>query len=104
MQLLKPTRFARAPARGRRQKGGETCMSTPVIVYIHPDDQSERQQKAILGHCAEHDLEILGSVATPEAAAQAVGGGISSVVIAATDPRNGLRSQVVAAGGEVRFV
>jgi len=79
-------------------------MSTPVIVYIHPDDQSERQQKAILGHCAEHDLEILGSVATPEAAAQAVGGGISSVVIAATDPRNGLRSQVVAAGGEVRFV
>ena|SRR5690348_10347303 len=80
-------------------------MDIPIVVYIHPDEGDEyKQERAILGFCAEHHLSILCSVTSPEAAAQAVHGGISGTVVAATDPRNGLRSLVGLAGGEVRFV
>jgi len=79
-------------------------MGTRVVVYIHPDEHEQKQQKAILGFCAEHDFEICGSARTPESAAQAVAAGISQTVVAATDPRNGLRSMVGVAGGEVVFV
>lgn len=79
-------------------------MGTRVVIYIHPDQHEQKQERAIIGFCAEHDFEILGAARTPESAAQAVAAGISHTVVAATDPRNGLRSMVGVAGGEMLFV
>jgi hypothetical protein len=77
---------------------------TSVIAYVPPVDTAARQQRAILEFARTHDLYIQVISSNPQACAQAVAGGLARVVLAAADPRNGLRNLVTAAGGSMRFV
>lgn len=79
-------------------------MGTHVIMYVEPDDTAERQRRHILAYCEGEDLDVRSVCVSPAAAAEAVAGGIATVVVAAQDPRNGLRALVAAAGGRVQLV
>jgi hypothetical protein len=79
-------------------------MRTPVIMYVEPDDTAERQHRHIIEYCEDRDLNVTSICESPAAAAEAVRGGIAQVVVAARDPRNGLRHAVTIAGGRVELV
>lgn len=79
-------------------------MPTPVIAYIEVSEQATKIHRAISKFCEERDLEIQALASTPQAAAQAVAAGTAGLVVAAVDPRNGLRHLVTVAHGQVVFV
>jgi hypothetical protein len=79
-------------------------MATPAIAYIHPGADEDRQKRNILGYAHTHHLTLEVICSAPQSCAQAVAGGVASVVIASVDPRNGLRDAVTAAGGTLVLV
>lgn len=76
----------------------------PVIAYIELSDQGTKLHRAITKFCEDRNFEIVTLAATPNAAAQAVAAGEADTVVAAVDPRNGLRHMVTIAQGRVVFV
>lgn len=79
-------------------------MSTnPAIAYIEPGGNEARQQRAVLDLATRQAFNVVTICAEPGACAAAVAAGLAEVVLAAVDPRNGLREQVAAAGGRAVF-
>jgi hypothetical protein len=76
----------------------------PAVVYVNPGPTAQRQQRAIVDWCTAHGYWVRAMCTEVCACEQAVRAGIARVVVAATDPRNGLRSRVAAAGGRVELV
>lgn len=79
-------------------------MATPAIVYIHPGADEDKQKRLILDYAHANDLAPEVICSKPESCAQAVAGGVSDVVIAAVDPRNGLRDAISEAGGTLILI
>lgn len=79
-------------------------MGTKAAIYIHPDGNEDKQQRAVVDHCDRQGYDIASIANTPEAVAQAIADGHAEVVVAATDPRNGLRNLIAVAGGRTEFV
>lgn len=79
-------------------------MPTPVIAYVPPDDPGRRQERAILRFAKMHDLAIQALCNDPQACARSITAGAAVVVLAAADPRNGLRHLVAGVGGSILFV
>jgi hypothetical protein len=73
-------------------------------MYVQPDETAERQRRHIIEYCDTYDLDVRSICVSPAAAAEAVAGGIAEVVVAAQDPRNGLRHLVSEAGGRLDLV
>lgn len=79
-------------------------MTRAVIAYVNPDDDRVRQVQAILDYIHANDQSIAARCSTPAACAQAISGGMAEVVVAAVDPRNGLREAVASVGGTLALV
>ena len=79
-------------------------MPTRAVAYLTPGDTENRQQRAITDFCHLHDLLVTSRTTNVHAAAQLIHDGLADVVVAETDPRNGLRTAVDAAGGRLEVV
>lgn len=75
-----------------------------VIIYIKPGPSTEQQIAAVADHCNRQDYEGAARVHHPDEAAALIQSGLADLVVAAFDPRDGLRHVVRLAGGDVEFV
>lgn len=75
-----------------------------VIVYIKPGPSDSQQEAAVVDHCRQRRYEGVARADDPDAAANLVRSGLAELVVAAFDPRDGLRHKVRVAGGQVEFV
>jgi hypothetical protein len=73
-------------------------------VYIKPGPSHDQQEAAVVDHCRSHEYQGVGVAHDPDAAASLIQSGLAGLVVAAFDPRDGLRHKVRLAGGEVEFV
>ncbi len=75
-----------------------------VIVYIKHGPSDAQQEAAVVEYCHQRDYEGVARASHPDAAASLVNSGLADLVVAAFDPRDGLRHKVRIAGGTVEFV
>jgi hypothetical protein len=78
-------------------------MSDRAVAYLTPGPHEDRQIRAIYRLCEELDLTVTTRATDIEACARLIAEGHADVVVAASDPRNGLRHLVTVAGGRVEF-
>lgn len=79
-------------------------MTNRAVAYLTPGPTEERQTRDITRFCAAHDLDVTARATDVETCARLVASGLAEVVVAAADPRNGLRHRVTVAGGRTVFV
>lgn len=75
-----------------------------VIVYIKSGPSDAQQEAAVVEHCRRRGYEGVARAHDPDSAASLVYSGLADLVVAAFDPRDGLRHMVRLAGGDVEFV
>lgn len=78
-------------------------MPERAVVYLHAGPTEDRQERAISAYCDQHNLLVTARTIDVDACAQLVADHLAEVVVAATDPRNGLTHKVTIAGGRVEF-
>lgn len=74
-----------------------------AIIYLSPDSTADRQERAVTQLCDSLGLVVTTRATTVDACVQLIAARLAEVVVAATDPRNGLRHAVTLAGGRVEF-
>ena len=78
-------------------------MSDRAVAYLTPGPTEGRQVRAIDLLCEELGLVYTTRATDIQACVRLIAAGHAQVVVAASDPRNGLRHLVTVAGGRVEF-
>lgn len=77
-------------------------MPDRVVLYLSPGSE-DRQERAVARLCESLGLHITTRATNVDACVQLIVDDIADIVVAAADPRNGLRHRVSLAGGRILF-
>lgn len=74
-----------------------------AVIYLSPGSTEDRQERAVTQLCDALGLVVTARATTVDACVRLIADRLAEVVVAAADPRNGLRHKVTVAGGRVEF-